>query len=173
MTVPLNIPNILTIARILLIPVFAFYAMQGNYKIAVIVFIVEEVTDILDGYIARKTGQTSDFGKLFDPVADKMLQVTAIIIFAVQSKIPWIFPIILVAKEFSMMIGGLVFFKKKVVVSSKWYGKVASMLFFVAILMALFNIPGLIYAMWVALTFTLFAMTRYAIYFNNITNRIQ
>ena len=169
--VPMNIPNILTLFRIVLIPVFAWYAMKDQYLWAVVIFLIAQGTDVLDGYIARKTGQITDFGKLFDPVADKLLQITAVFILAFKGGIPWIIPVILILKEAGMVFGGILFFKKKIVVSAKWYGKVASFLFFLAIVINLLDFPGKLPVIWIALAFTLFAMVMYIIYFVNLFNK--
>ncbi|MEK6527831.1 MAG: CDP-alcohol phosphatidyltransferase family protein, partial [Nitrospirota bacterium] len=84
-----NLPNILTIARIVLLPFFAVSLIYGNYDYALILFLLASVTDVLDGYVARIKKQATDFGSILDPVADKFLLITAFIIISVQNN-EWI-----------------------------------------------------------------------------------
>lgn len=132
------IPNILTIIRFLLIPIIIIFALQDNYIATFIVLTLSGITDILDGYIARKFNFISDFGKLMDPLADKATQVTLLAVLSIQKLIPsWILIIVLV-KEFFMIVGASFLYGKELVVSSKWYGKLATVLFYVAIVCSLF-----------------------------------
>ena len=70
------VPNILTIIRFLLIPIILLFLFSGNYLLAFIFFTISGITDILDGYIARKFNLVSNFGKLMDPLADKLTQIS-------------------------------------------------------------------------------------------------
>ena len=129
-----HIPNILTIIRILFIPFIVFSIMQNEYQMAIILFTLSSITDILDGVIARKFDFISNFGKLMDPVADKLTQVSIVFTLAYKLVIPmWIFAG-LIFKEFIMMLGAFLLYKKKdVVVSSKWYGKLTTVLIYMAV----------------------------------------
>lgn len=132
------IPNILTIIRFLLIPIIIIFALQDNYIATFIILTLSGITDILDGYIARKFNFITDFGKLMDPLADKATQVTLLAVLSIQKLIPsWILIIVLV-KEFFMIAGASFLYGKELVVSSKWYGKLATVLFYVAIVCSLF-----------------------------------
>ncbi|SNR75323.1 CDP-diacylglycerol--glycerol-3-phosphate 3-phosphatidyltransferase [Desulfurobacterium atlanticum] len=73
------IPNILTILRIIFIPFIVFFIIEGMYFISIILFVISAFTDFLDGYLARKMRSVSNFGKLFDPVADKILTSSVLI----------------------------------------------------------------------------------------------
>ena len=75
-----TIPNVLTIIRIILIPVFVVLFFKGHKMAALAVFCAASLTDMLDGYLARKLNQITDFGKLFDPLADKLMVLTAMVI---------------------------------------------------------------------------------------------
>ena len=86
-----HVPNILTIIRFLLIPVIIAFAIQHDYIAAIIVLTISGITDILDGFIARKFNFITDFGKLMDPLADKATQVALLGTLALQKIIPmWI-----------------------------------------------------------------------------------
>jgi len=133
-----HIPNILTIIRFLLIPIIVILAFQDNYIATIIVLTISGLTDVLDGYIARKFNFISDFGKLMDPLADKATQVALLVTLTIQKIIPvWIIVIVII-KEFLMVSGASFLYGKELVVSSKWYGKLATVLFYIAIVCSLF-----------------------------------
>ena len=141
-----NVPNILTIIRFLLIPFIIFYIFTGNYILAFVFFTISGITDIADGFIARKFELVSNFGKLMDPLADKLTQITTLGSLAITNIIPvWILIIVLL-KEFIMICGASFLYGKDVVVYSKWYGKLATVLFYIAIVSSLiakqFNLEG-------------------------------
>lgn len=134
-----HVPNILTIIRFLLIPIIVVFAFEDNYIATIIVLTISGLTDVLDGYIARKYNFISNFGKLMDPLADKMTQVALLGTLAIQKIIPvWII-VVVVIKEFLMVSGASFLYGKELVVSSKWYGKLTTVLFYVAIVCSLFT----------------------------------
>lgn len=103
----MNTANKLTTLRILLIPVFLYFVYQRNdtsMVIAMIIFIVASITDFLDGYIARKYNQVTNFGKIFDPIADKVLVLAALIPLAEFGLLHGWVVIVLLAREF--IVGG-------------------------------------------------------------------
>lgn len=128
-----HIPNILTITRFLLIPLIIMFAIENDYVAVVIVLTISGITDILDGFIARKFNFVSDFGKLIDPLADKATQISILVTLALKSIIPLWIIVIVVIKEFLMVAGASFLYGKELVVSSKWYGKLSTVLFYVAI----------------------------------------
>ncbi len=132
-----HIPNILTILRFLLIPVIVFYIFTGNDILAFIFFTISGLTDIADGFIARKFNLISNFGKLMDPLADKLTQIFTLASLVFTNIIPiWILLIVLL-KEFIMICGASFLYGKDVVVYSKWYGKLSTVLFYIAIVVSL------------------------------------
>ena len=133
-----HVPNILTIIRFLFIPVIVLYIFTGNYILAFIFFTISGLTDIADGFIARKFNLVSNFGKLMDPLADKLTQIATLASLVFTNIIPiWILLIVLL-KEFIMICGASFLYGKDVVVYSKWYGKLATVLFYLAIVVTLF-----------------------------------
>ena len=164
------VPNILTIIRFLFIPVILYFIFIGNYILGFIFFTISGITDILDGFIARKYNLISNFGKLMDPLADKLTQISVLASLVIVDIIPvWILAIV-VFKELIMVIGASFLYGKDVVVYSKWYGKLATVLFYLAIVISLitkqFGITGfwvnfslLIYC--IALTSTVFSLVMY------------
>ena len=132
------VPNALTVLRFLLIPIIVIACVQGQYILAIAVLSISGLTDILDGTIARKYNYITDFGKLMDPLADKATQISLLTTLFIKGAIPiWILAIV-VLKEFCMVSGASFLYGKELVVSSKWYGKLATVLFYVAMVISLF-----------------------------------
>lgn len=132
------VPNALTVIRFLLIPIIVIACVQGQYILAIAVLSISGLTDILDGTIARKYNYITDFGKLMDPLADKATQISLLTTLFIKGAIPiWILAIV-VLKEFCMVSGASFLYGKELVVSSKWYGKLATVLFYVAMVISLF-----------------------------------
>lgn len=132
-----HIPNALTVLRFLLIPAIVITCFEEEYILAIVILTISGLTDILDGTIARKFGLISDFGKLMDPLADKFTQISLLATLFIKGIIPvWIL-VIVVLKEFCMVSGASFLYGKELVVSSKWYGKLATVLFYVAMVFSL------------------------------------
>ncbi len=131
----LNVPNVLTILRMIMIPVFiyVFFApIEHSMLWAAFIYALAAFTDFLDGRIARKYNLITDFGKLFDPLADKLLQISAVLCLVIAKVLPLWFLIFYLVKEGLQVIGGSILYKKGYVVSSNIFGKVASVLFYIA-----------------------------------------
>ena len=123
-----HIPNILTII-----------IFVENYILAFVFFTLSGVTDILDGAIARKFNLISTFGKLMDPLADKLTQISVLATLVFKDIIPFWILVIVILKELIMIIGASFLYGKDVVVYSKWFGKLATVLFYLAIVLSLIN----------------------------------
>ena len=133
-----HVPNILTIIRFSLIPVLICFALENHYIAVIVILTISGITDVLDGFIARKFNLITNFGKLMDPLADKFTQITLLGILTFQKIIPiWIIVVVII-KEFLMISGASFLYGKELVVSSKWYGKLATVLFYIAIVCSLF-----------------------------------
>lgn len=136
----LNVPNALTLLRFLAIPVLATAILAGaKYNtMAFILFVAIWFTDLLDGYIARHFNQITEFGKLFDPLVDKLFQFTTAVMLYIVGKLPLWVPVFIFIRELFMVIGSAVLLRKSsIVVHSEWYGKLSTVLF-VAAFAALF-----------------------------------
>lgn len=162
-----HVPNILTIVRFILIPFIVYFAMKEQYIITTIILIISGITDILDGIIARKFNFITDFGKLMDPLADKATQVATLVVLVLQNIIPfWILAVVII-KEFIMVAGASFLYGKETVVFSKWYGKLSTVLFYIAIFSSLiikyfnitFNFANYIY--YLAVAVTIFSLIMY------------
>lgn len=139
----MSIPNILSIFRILLVPVFSYmFIVKGDFFTAGILLVISGVTDYLDGYIARKYNMTTNLGKILDPLADKLTQLMTVVCLAVKGYfIMWFLAVFLFLKDLTLLIGGLLLYKKEEgMVPSNWFGKVATFVFYVAVVfLALFD----------------------------------
>ena len=129
-----HIPNILTTFRLTMIPLFVYFVVfRGDFVAAAIVFAVAGITDVVDGFAARKLGAISNFGKLYDPLVDKLFQISVVICLFVAGILPMWIVIFIIFKEVNMLILSAVLYVKKVVVHSLWFGKAASIVFYAAI----------------------------------------
>ena len=98
----MNLPNKLTLARVIAVPFFILAYMLDKYWIALIIFILASITDLLDGKIARARGLVTNFGKIMDPLADKVLVYAALCLFVEQQIIAAWMLIIILAREFAI-----------------------------------------------------------------------
>ncbi len=165
-----SIPNILCYIRLLLIPIFVIKYIRAQepveyVQVAIIIF-ASGITDFLDGFIARSFNMITDFGKLIDPVADKLTQ--AALIFVLVVKIKWMFLLLIlfVVIQLFMLGAGLVMLKKgKRLNGSKWFGKVSTAVFYAVMLVlvampklkqSIVNVLMLICGVFLALSFALY-----------------
>ncbi len=121
----LTIPNLLSLFRFLLIPVIVYlYCEVGNYYAAIGVICLSGLTDIVDGFIARRYNMVSDLGKILDPIADKATQGVIIICLIAKYKLMLALIVIFVLKEIVMVVVGYIVIKKQnEVTGAKWFGK--------------------------------------------------
>lgn len=140
-----TIPNILTYIRFLLIPVLVWlYCVKADYLIAAVVFTVSGLTDIADGAIARKYGLVTDWGKIIDPVVDKLTQFSLACCIATRYDAMVFLVCLLVVKELYMAVMGLVVLRKTDKINgAKWYGKLSTVVFYVVVMVLTLyiNIP--------------------------------
>lgn len=146
----LNLANKLTLFRIVLVPIMVlipylnlkgdFFGLPYTYFFMEIVFIVASITDKLDGYIARSKHQVTTFGKFLDPLADKILVLTALVLLVELKKIPAWIPVIVLAREFLVSGYRLIAVEKggKVIAASIW-GKLKTATQMVAIILIMFD----------------------------------
>lgn len=131
----LTVPNLLSVLRLCVIPPFVIFFLNSEFLWAGIMLLISGLSDMFDGMIARKFNQVTQLGKMLDPVADKLTLIATVICLAIR--IPVIFPIVIVlfAKDFIMLIGGLILLCNKIKPpAAKWYGKVATAIFYVSII---------------------------------------
>ena len=173
----LNVPNVLTVIRLLLVPVYVVLFAKGRKYAALITFMVASFTDLLDGQIARKYNLITDFGKLMDPLADKIMVLTAMFSMVFGNKyIPGVIPLlpvlILFVKESYMVYGSHRLLKRGLVVQSQMSGKIAHCAFIQGLVLSYFHdnlvarMPGWpvsldVIFIWLAVGIALYAMFFY------------
>lgn len=129
-----NIPNLLTVIRIALLPIVAWRFLAGDLQGALVVYVLAMLTDAMDGVIARKTGQVTALGKLLDPLADKLSLITLLTLFVIDGQIPlWVTALILL-KEAAMVAGGAIALKRGIIVYALPIGKVTTVAFVLSII---------------------------------------
>ena len=140
----MNLPNKLTLLRIIMIPVFVvllYLDFPFNNLVALAVFILASITDTLDGYIARKYNLITDFGKFMDPIADKLLVTAAMLVFVDWHMMPAWVVIVVVAREFIVSALRLVAANNGRVIAAGWSGKVKTASTMVCICITLLGLP--------------------------------
>lgn len=167
-----NIPNLLCYFRILLIPVFLYtyftIEANGEHLLSTVILIVSGLSDFLDGFIARKFNMITEFGKLIDPVADKLTQLTVALTLMYTYPFYMYLAIIIVIKDGMLALGGIHLLKKrnKYINQAKMPGKVATLVFYmvsillVAIDISEYFISNILILITIILMF--FAMVHYA-----------
>ena len=149
----MNLANKLTIFRMILVPImviFAYLPIGGDvYGIAIpmiimdVIFIIASITDKLDGYIARSRNQVTTFGKFLDPLADKILVLTAMVIVVEKAKLPAWIPVIVLAREFIVSGFRLVAVEKGgIVIAASVWGKLKTVTQMIALIFAFVDVGG-------------------------------
>jgi len=168
----LNIPIILTFSRIFLIPLFLI--LTPKYPIeGVIVFSIASVTDLLDGYIARKRGEVTKFGIILDPIADKFLIISALILLVDMGLVPVIVAVVIIIREFFVTALRVVALTKRLIIPAETAAKLktATQTFAIIFLILRISIVGInfhklgIILIWIAMFLGVFSGIRYTIYF--------
>ena len=127
----MNLPNKLTVLRMLMIPLFLIcmeVPFEGRYLWALVLFALASFTDLLDGKIARARGLVTDFGKLMDPLADKLLVMAAMVSLITKGMVPAVFVIVILAREFLVTSVRLVAAGKGTVLAADIWGKIKTAL---------------------------------------------
>ena len=162
----MNLPNKLTMLRIAMIPVFVIFALiqaQWAQYVALLIYILACLTDLLDGKIARKYNLVTDFGKFADPLADKMLTTAAMLWFVENGQMgAWALLIVLV-REFAVSGLRMIASDKGRVIAAGWSGKVKTASTMVCIVLMFLPIPAIVntICVWVIALTTLYSGVEY------------
>ena len=163
----MNLPNKLTLLRVILVPVFMavlYMGFPGASWVALVIFIVASLTDLLDGKIARKYNLVTDFGKFADPLADKMLTTAALLWFVENGQMPaWALLIVLI-REFAVSGLRMIASDKGRVIAAGWSGKVKTASTMVCIvIMFIPQLPAIINTLcvWIIALTTLYSGIEY------------
>ena len=169
----MNLPNKLTILRVIMIPFFVaalLYdggANQNMRYVAAALFIIASLTDILDGKIARKYNLVTNFGKFMDPLADKLLVCSALICMIELRELPAWMVIIIISREFIISGFRLVASDNGVVIAASYWGKFKTTFQMIGVVLLIFNIPALstltTIIVWIALALTVISLVDYIV----------
>lgn len=167
----MNLPNKLTVLRVIMVPFFVFFMLTdvgeaANKWIALAIFVIASLTDMLDGKIARKYNLVTNFGKFMDPLADKLLVCSAMICLIPSGKLPTAIVIVIIAREFIISGFRLVASDNGIVIAANYWGKfktvsqMAMIIVLIADLGEVFDLIGQI-LIWLALALTIISLIDY------------
>lgn len=166
----MNLPNKLTVFRVVLVPFFvAFLLLSGTNEslkwVALVIFVVASLTDLLDGHIARSRNLVTTFGKFMDPLADKILTISGMICLIELGRIPSWIVVIIVAREFIISGFRLIATEHGIVIAANYWGKWKTTFQMIMIILMIMNLPALqmvtTIVMWVALVLTIVSLVTY------------
>lgn len=165
----MNLPNIITITRFFFIPLYLFiFFSSWTYSnlFAFIVLLFAGLSDILDGYLARKNGQVTDIGKLLDPLADKLMMIAVIFSFVMDARISWLAAGFFLFRDVGMIVTSAFYhFKKYKILPANVFGKATTVIFYLAFLLLMFQWPYGQEVLWLAIIFSFITSLVYAISF--------
>ena len=144
----MNLPNKLTILRVILIPFFVVLLLGAetfgpwSVYVALAIFVIASLTDMLDGKIARKYNLVTNFGKFMDPLADKLLVVSALVCYVDMGRIPSWIVLIIIAREFIISGFRLVAAESGIVIAASYWGKIKTVVQMVTIIFMMPNFGG-------------------------------
>lgn len=146
---PMNLPNKLTIVRIIMIPFFVFFLLTdfvaGSKWIATVLFCAASITDFSDGHIARKYNLVTNFGKFMDPLADKLLVCSALICLIALDRIPAWIVIVIISREFIISGFRLIAADNGVVIAASYWGKFKTASQMVTVILLVLNIQNTVF----------------------------
>ena len=167
----MNLPNKLTTLRVIMIPFFVFFLLWQNGEnrtfrmIALALFIIDSLTDLLDGKIARKYNLVTNFGKFMDPLADKLLVCSALICLIELNALPAWMVIIIISREFIISGFRLIASDNGVVIAASYWGKFKTTFQMVSVVLLILDIPALAFVtticVWIALVLTIVSLVDY------------
>ena len=164
----MNLPNKLTIIRILMVPVFILFLLtelggRFNHLITLVLFVAASLTDLLDGYLARKNNLVTNFGKFMDPLADKLLVCSALICFAATRQLPAWMVIVIIAREFIISGFRLIASDEGVVIAASYWGKIKTVVQITMIIAVIIEFPYAMVIAWAAVVLTIVSLVDYVI----------
>ncbi|WP_019121108.1 CDP-alcohol phosphatidyltransferase family protein [Brevibacillus massiliensis] len=165
----MNVPNALTVFRIVLIPVYLlifFSSLPNHIQIAFFILILAGLTDIVDGYIARTYKMVTEFGTMMDPLADKLMMLTVITSFYLTERISVWAALFFFARDVGMIVASAIFhFRGKKTVPANVYGKITTVLFYLVFTLVMFRFPYAEYFLWLVIAFSFITSAIYILKF--------
>ncbi len=168
----MNLPNILTMCRFVLIPIYLLVFFQGYTKSAFLIVLLAGLTDILDGYLARSRGQITALGIMLDPLADKTMMIAVIISLLISQMIPWQAAAVMFIRDIGMIVGSAFFlFRGKKTVPANAMGKLTTVLYYLAILLIIYEFPFAVPYLWFVIAVSFMTSVIYIIQFAILNKR--
>lgn len=174
----MNLPNKLTVLRVIMVPFFVFFMLTdvggaANKWIALALFVIASLTDMLDGKIARKYNLVTNFGKFMDPLADKLLVCSAMICLIPQKKLSAGIVIVIIAREFIISGFRLIAAENGVVIAANYWGKFKTASQMVMIILLILNFGGVFEILtqifvWASLALTVISLITYIVQNKNV-----
>lgn len=169
----MNVPNRLTVLRIIMVPFFVFFMLtevggSANKWIALVLFCVASLTDLLDGKIARKYNLVTNFGKFMDPLADKLLVCSAMICLVEMEKLAAWIVIVIISREFIISGFRLVASDNGIVIAASYWGKFKTVFQMAMIIVLIMDMGGVLdmigtILVWIALVLTIISLLDYVL----------
>lgn len=170
----LNLPNLLTGVRFVLIPVYLLVFFDGYTITAFLVLLIAGVTDVLDGYIARHKGKITQIGSMLDPLADKTMMLAVMVSLLISEMIPWSAAIAMLIRDAGMIAGSAFFhFRGKKTVPANTMGKLTTILYYVAILLIMFEVPYAVSYLWFVIGFSFLTSFIYIAKFKSLNRGLS
>ncbi len=169
-----NVPNVLTAFRLVLIPVYLALFFTGQRYAAFGVWLLAGLTDILDGYIARKRNQVTYVGMMLDPLADKLMMIAVILSLLWSGDLPLFAAIAIFIRDAGMIVGSLVFhFRGKKTVPANMMGKLTTVLYYAAIVSVYFQWEYAVPSLWAVIIFSFITSLQYVFQFERINRQVE
>jgi cardiolipin synthase len=168
----MNVPNLLTIVRFFLIPIYIYVFYSQDLHTAFAIVVLAGLTDILDGYIARKYNLITKVGQMLDPLADKSMMITVILTLTSEGIIPLPAAFIIFGRDILMILSATFFhFNGKQNVQANGFGKVTTVLFYVALLMLFFQMNYAVTFLYGVIAFSIVTTVVYALEFRLLNGK--
>lgn len=163
----MNVPNTLTVIRLILVPIFVitmFVPMPMEWRwLPLAIIVLSGITDVADGYIARRFNQITQLGKILDPLADKLSLLALSICIAIKYSPFWVIAIVVIVKEILQILGGGYLMKKKIKIpSSRWFGKACTAVtyccYIILLALPIFRVAPAVWILWIMVVLILVLM---------------
>jgi cardiolipin synthase len=164
-----NLPNVLTVCRFLLIPVYLLVFEAGHVKSAFLILLLAGLTDVLDGYIARKRKLITQLGSMLDPLADKTMMIAVILSLVFSQMISWEAAAAMFLRDAGMIVGSAIFhFRGKQTVPANVMGKLTTVLYYLAILLVIFEYTYAETCLWIVISISFLTSIIYIFQFKSL-----
>ncbi|OPA75688.1 CDP-diacylglycerol--glycerol-3-phosphate 3-phosphatidyltransferase [Paenibacillus selenitireducens] len=168
----MNAPNLITLARFVLVPIYILVFAYGPRYSAFLIIVAAGLTDIADGYIARRTNQITKVGVMLDPLADKTMMLAVMVTLLWSGDLSWSAVTAMVIRDLGMIIGSAFFhFRGYKTVPANWMGKLTTVLLYAAIMWIFFQFPYAQEFLWAVIIFSFVTSVMYIVKFKGLNDK--